>query len=72
MKNLFARRLFTPTKVYCYGPEIDLSNRVTRQCKDKVDNFLRVSFVEEDWEETSATALTTGFDKGLSRVYANI
>ena len=63
------RLAVTPTKVYCYGPEVDLSNRVTRHFKDKVDNFLRVSFVEEDWEETSATALTTGFDKELSRVY---
>ena len=63
------RLAITPTKVYCYGPEVDLSNRVTREYKDKVDNFLRVTFIEEDWEETSASALTTGFDKGLSRVY---
>ena len=63
------RLAITPTKVYCYGPEVDLSNRVTREFKDKVDNFLRVTFIEEDWEETSANALTTGFDKGLSRVY---
>jgi RNA-dependent RNA polymerase len=67
------RLAITPTKVYCYGPEVDLSNRVTREFKDKVDNFLRVTFIEEDWEEMSASALTTGFDKGLSprlsRVY---
>ena len=65
------RLAITPTTVHCYGPEVDLSNRVTREFKDKVDNFLRVSFVEEDWDEVSANALTTGlgFAIGHSRVY---
>ena len=63
------RLAITPTTVHCYGPEVDLSNRVTRKFKDKIDNFLRVSFVEEDWDEVSANALTTGFATGHSRVY---
>ena len=51
----------TPTTVHCYGPEVDLSNRVTRKFKDKIDNFLHVYFVEEVWDEVPAITLTTGF-----------
>lgn len=66
------RRYITPTKVYCYGPEIDMSNRVTRQHVDKIDNFLRVSFVEEDWDSMSAGALSSGVGKEQSPVYDRI
>ena len=38
----------TPTKVYFYGPEINVSNRVIRHYSEDIDNFIRVSFVEED------------------------
>ncbi|ONI28221.1 hypothetical protein PRUPE_1G132100 [Prunus persica] len=38
----------TPTKVYFCGPEANLSNRVLRNYSEHVDNFLRVSFVDED------------------------
>ena len=38
----------TPTKVYFCGPEINLSNRVLRNFPNEIDNFLRVSFVDED------------------------
>lgn len=38
----------TPSKVYFYGPEINVSNRVIRHYSEDIDNFIRVSFVEED------------------------
>ncbi|GMN68752.1 hypothetical protein TIFTF001_037802 [Ficus carica] len=38
----------TPTKLYFRGPEINLSNRVLRNYPNDIDNFLRVSFVDED------------------------
>ncbi|CAL8995204.1 unnamed protein product [Prunus brigantina] len=38
----------TPSKVYFCGPEANLSNRVLRNYPEDVDNFLRVSFVDED------------------------
>ncbi|XP_008220918.1 PREDICTED: probable RNA-dependent RNA polymerase 1 [Prunus mume] len=38
----------TPSKVYFCGPEANISNRVLRNYPEDVDNFLRVSFVDED------------------------
>ncbi|PRQ41045.1 putative RNA-directed RNA polymerase [Rosa chinensis] len=38
----------TPSKVYFCGPEVNLSNRVLRNYPEDIDNFLRVSFVDED------------------------
>ncbi|KAB2620081.1 RNA-dependent RNA polymerase 1 [Pyrus ussuriensis x Pyrus communis] len=38
----------TPSKVYFCGPEVNLSNRVLRKYPQDIDNFLRVSFVDED------------------------
>ncbi|TXG71403.1 hypothetical protein EZV62_006338 [Acer yangbiense] len=50
--------LITPTKMYFYGPEASLSNRVLRSYPDDIDNFLRVSFVDEDGQKLFATALS--------------
>ncbi|CAK9311341.1 unnamed protein product [Citrullus colocynthis] len=38
----------TPSKVYFCGPEANLSNRVVRRFIDEIDNFFRVSFVDEE------------------------
>ncbi|KAL3823991.1 hypothetical protein ACJIZ3_020020 [Penstemon smallii] len=48
----------TPTKVYFSGPEVNLSNRVLRHYKDDIDNFLRVSFVDEEWDKLYSTDLS--------------
>ncbi|CAL9150062.1 probable RNA-dependent RNA polymerase 1 [Musa acuminata AAA Group] len=45
----------TPSKVYFYGPEINVSNRILRQYHSELDNFLRVSFVDEDGEKMHST-----------------
>ncbi|KAK3219293.1 hypothetical protein Dsin_013263 [Dipteronia sinensis] len=50
--------LITPTKMYFCGPEASLSNRVLRSYPDDIDNFLRVSFVDEDGQKLYATALS--------------
>ncbi|KAI5331515.1 hypothetical protein L3X38_021641 [Prunus dulcis] len=42
------RAQITPSKVYFCGPEIHHSNRLFRKYPEDVDNFLRVSFVDED------------------------
>ncbi|GFQ05295.1 RNA-dependent RNA polymerase 1 [Phtheirospermum japonicum] len=47
----------TPTRVYFSGPEVNMSNRVLRHYKDHTDNFLRVSFVDEEWEKMYSTDL---------------
>ncbi|GFZ18528.1 RNA-dependent RNA polymerase 1 [Actinidia rufa] len=38
----------TPCKVYFSGPEVNMSNRVLRHFHEDIDNFLRVSFVDEE------------------------
>ncbi|KAL0386113.1 UNVERIFIED_CONTAM: RNA-dependent RNA polymerase 1 [Sesamum radiatum] len=41
----------TPSKVYFSGPEVNVSNRVLRHYSDYIDNFLRVSFLDEEWDK---------------------
>ncbi|KAL6573523.1 multidrug resistance protein [Orobanche hederae] len=48
----------TPSKVYFSGPEVNMSNRVLRHYKHLVDNFLRVAFVDEEWEKMYSTDLS--------------
>ncbi|KAK2635559.1 hypothetical protein Ddye_030351 [Dipteronia dyeriana] len=47
----------TPCKVYFCGPEINVSNRVLRNYGRYIDNFLRVSYVDEDLEKLYSTDL---------------
>ncbi|KAG9444507.1 hypothetical protein H6P81_015847 [Aristolochia fimbriata] len=47
----------TPTKVYFCGPEINVSNRVVRHYVEDIENFLRVSFIDEDSEKIRSTDL---------------
>jgi RNA-dependent RNA polymerase len=49
----------TPSKVYFYGPEINVSNRVLRHYKEDLNNFLRISFVDEDYEKMHSTDLSS-------------
>ena len=48
----------TPSKVYFCGPEVNLSNRVLRHYPEDIDNFLRVSFVDEDLDKLHSTVLS--------------
>ncbi|XP_041014135.1 RNA-dependent RNA polymerase 1-like [Juglans microcarpa x Juglans regia] len=55
----YVRRVqITPSKVYFCGPEINISNRVLRNFPDDIDNFLRVSFVDEDLDKMFSTDLS--------------
>ncbi|KAH0675158.1 hypothetical protein KY285_022959 [Solanum tuberosum] len=55
---VYVRRvLVTPCKVYFCGPEVNVSNRVLRNYSEDIDNFLRVSFVDEEWEKLYSTEL---------------
>jgi RNA-dependent RNA polymerase len=47
-----------PAKLYFYGPEINVSNRVVRYFSDDLDNFLRVSFVVQDCEKLHSADLS--------------
>jgi RNA-dependent RNA polymerase len=48
----------TPSRVYFCGPEVSLSNRVLRNYPEDIDNFLRVSFVDEDLDKLHSTVLS--------------
>lgn len=47
----------TPSKIYFCGPEVNLSNRVLRNYPEDTDNFLRVSFVDEDMDKLHSADL---------------
>ncbi|PON45920.1 RNA-dependent RNA polymerase-type, partial [Parasponia andersonii] len=61
----------TPSKVYFCGPELNLSNRVLRNYSDDVDNFLRVSFSDEDFDKLRWAALST-HSRRPTRIYERI
>ncbi|RZC80982.1 hypothetical protein C5167_043556, partial [Papaver somniferum] len=57
---VYVRRvLVTPLKVYFLGPEINVSNRVLRYYREHIDNFICISFVDEDSEKIRSTDLST-------------
>ncbi|KAG6429800.1 hypothetical protein SASPL_107853 [Salvia splendens] len=66
----------TPTKVYFAGPEVNMSNRVLRQFSGHIDNFLRVSFVDEEWDKMYSTDLSprvaTSIGNGRTKLYERV
>ncbi|MCL7025086.1 hypothetical protein MKW94_007557 [Papaver nudicaule] len=57
---VYIRRVqITPLKVYFMGPEINVSNRVLRHYHKHLDNFIRISFVDEDSEKIRSADLST-------------
>lgn len=59
---VYVRRVqVTPCRVYFCGPEVNVSNRVLRNYPYDVDNFLRISFVDEDLEKLYSTDLSPRF-----------
>lgn len=64
------RALVTPTKIYCVGPELETANYVVKNFASHASDFLRVTFVEEDWSKLPANAISTSIQQGfLSRPY---
>ncbi|XAR63686.1 RNA-directed RNA polymerase [Bertholletia excelsa] len=51
------RAQITPCKVFFWGPEKNMSNRVLRHFHEDIDNFLRVSFVDEELNKLHSTDL---------------
>ncbi|XP_038721190.1 RNA-dependent RNA polymerase 1-like [Tripterygium wilfordii] len=54
----------TPCKVYFCGPEVNVSNRVLRNYPEDIENFLRVSFVDEELEKIYSTDLSPRTSSG--------
>ncbi|KAG6550167.1 hypothetical protein Mapa_008124 [Marchantia paleacea] len=50
--NMLVRRvIITPTRVLCLPPEIECSNRVLRYYSGITDRFVRVTFLDENFEQ---------------------
>lgn len=66
-KNLMSchRVLITPTKIYCLGPELETSNYVVKNFAPYASDFLRVTFVEEDWSKLPINAISTSIKQGV-------
>ncbi|KNA09732.1 hypothetical protein SOVF_150570 [Spinacia oleracea] len=65
---VYVRRVqVTPCRVYFCGPEVNVSNRVLRNYPDDIDNFLRISFVDENLENLHSTDLSPRFSEPGNR-----
>ncbi|XP_020584591.1 probable RNA-dependent RNA polymerase 1 isoform X2 [Phalaenopsis equestris] len=62
----------TPSKVYFYGPEINVSNRVVRNYAEEINNFIRVSFVDEDEGKMRSTDLAPRSGVRRTKIYKRI
>ncbi|KAI3981497.1 hypothetical protein MKX01_007424 [Papaver californicum] len=59
------RALITPTKIYLLGPEVETWNYVVKHFAEHVSDFLRITFVEEDWGKLPSDAVTTSIEQGI-------
>ncbi|RVX18593.1 RNA-dependent RNA polymerase 2 [Vitis vinifera] len=59
------RVLVTPSKIYCLGPELESSNYVVKHYAAYASDFVRVSFVEEDWSKLPSNALSMSIRKAF-------
>ncbi|XP_052736726.1 RNA-dependent RNA polymerase 2 isoform X2 [Vigna angularis] len=59
------RALITPTKIYCLGPELETSNHVVKHFASYASDFMRITFVEENWNKLPNYAVSTGVQKGI-------
>nr|AHL27587.1 RNA-dependent RNA polymerase 4 [Salvia miltiorrhiza] len=59
------RVLVTPTKIFCLGPELESSNYIVKNFADYASDFMRVTFVDEDWGRLSPGAVSTSIMKGI-------
>lgn len=65
---VYVRRVqVTPSKVYFCGPEVNVSNRVLRHYRDDIDNFLRITFADEDLDKIHSTVLCPRASHGERR-----
>ncbi|CAK8563059.1 unnamed protein product [Lathyrus sativus] len=59
------RALITPSKIYCLGPELETSNHVVKHFAPYASNFMRITFVEEDWSKLPTNAISTSLQRGI-------
>ncbi|KAK7265708.1 hypothetical protein RJT34_33331 [Clitoria ternatea] len=59
------RALITPMKIYCLGPELETANHVVKHFAPYASDFMRITFVEEDWNKLPTNAVSTSVQKGI-------
>ncbi|XP_022878518.1 probable RNA-dependent RNA polymerase 1 [Olea europaea var. sylvestris] len=74
---VYVRRVqVTPSKVYFSGPEVNVSNRVLRHYHKDINNFLRVSFVDEEEDKMYSSELSpkvaSGIENRRTEIYERI
>uniref|UniRef100_A0ACD5UBK5 Uncharacterized protein n=1 Tax=Avena sativa TaxID=4498 RepID=A0ACD5UBK5_AVESA len=55
----------TPTKIYCLGPEEEVSNYVVKHHSAYASDFVRVTFVDEDWSKIFPDAISASNGQGF-------
>ncbi|XP_058762602.1 RNA-dependent RNA polymerase 2-like [Vicia villosa] len=59
------RALITPSKIYCLGPELETSNHVVKHFATYASDFMRITFVDEDWSKLPTNAISTSLQRGI-------
>ncbi|CAI0398833.1 unnamed protein product, partial [Linum tenue] len=59
------RALITPLKIYCLGPELESSNYVVKHFAKHAADFMRVTFVEEDWSKLPPQSISTSIQQDI-------
>ncbi|EPS65825.1 hypothetical protein M569_08951, partial [Genlisea aurea] len=59
------RILVTPLRIYCLGPELEASNYVIKNFASYGSDFVRVTFVDEDWGRLPAASISTTTKQGI-------
>ncbi|KAD2806028.1 hypothetical protein R6Q59_028990 [Mikania micrantha] len=59
------RVYITPTKIYCLGPELEASNYIVKHYAEYSSDFLRVTFVEEDWGKLQPYVISVSLQQGI-------
>ncbi|KAF5758560.1 putative RNA-directed RNA polymerase [Helianthus annuus] len=59
------RVYITPTKIYCLGPELEASNYIVKHYSEYSSDFLRVTFVDEDWGKLQPNVISVSLQQGI-------
>nr|XP_043618244.1 RNA-dependent RNA polymerase 2 [Erigeron canadensis] len=59
------RVYITPTKIYCLGPELEASNYIVKHYAEYASDFLRVTFVDEDWGKLQPNVISVSLQQGI-------
>lgn len=59
------RVYITPSKIYCLGPELEASNYIVKHYSEYSSDFLRVTFVDEDWGKIQPNVISINLQQGI-------